>query len=153
MSTSSKATLFGSCLCKTVQYEAADYAGPYVYCHCTSCRKASGSAFAANIAVPIGSFQVKSGSDALTVFESSPGKRRYFCGRCGSPIYTTVGENPKVARVRLGSVDSEFSDRPAAHIFVGEKAHWHNIDKEIRAFSEWPDSKLFTIPGSRQGRD
>ena len=143
--------LHGSCLCKTVTYQVEEIVGPYVYCHCISCRKANGSAFAANVSVPIGAFHISSGSDSLSVYESSPGKQRHFCSRCGSPIFTTVGKHPELARVRLGTLDSDFSDSPAAHIFVGEKAQWHTMNDGVREYESWPDSEQLKIPGSRQG--
>ena len=40
--------LKGSCLCGAVHYEVHSALGPIVLCHCSKCRKANGSAFAAN---------------------------------------------------------------------------------------------------------
>jgi hypothetical protein len=142
--------LKGSCLCRRVSYQAGQYAGPYVYCHCGSCRKASGSAFAANVAVPIDDFEVLTGADHLKGYESSPGKVRYFCSHCGSPLFTKVGESPRVVRVRLGTLDTEFGDPPVAHIFVDENPPWHEIADGIPQFSGWPDRSMLPISGSRQ---
>ncbi|MEQ1833217.1 MAG: GFA family protein, partial [Candidatus Eisenbacteria bacterium] len=78
--------LRGSCLCGAVRYEiAADPLHMY-YCHCATCQKATGTAFATNILVPADGFAVVAGRDRLGAFESSPDKRRYFCASCGSPI-------------------------------------------------------------------
>ena len=140
----------GSCLCGTVQYEADRVQGPYVYCHCESCRKSSGTAFAANVSVAVNEFRVVSGAEQLTTYESSPGKVRHFCGQCGSPLYTKVGRDPKFVRVRLGSLDTDFSQHPSAHIFVAQKAHWHTIDGHRTQYAEWPDVEDVKIPGSRQ---
>ncbi len=140
----------GSCLCGSVCYQAADIVGAYVHCHCASCRKASGSAFAANVAVPAASFEITAGEALLSSFESSPGKRRYFCSRCGSPLFNKVGANPDLVRVRLGSLDSAFSEPPAAHIFTAEKAPWHDIPDGVPQFAAWPEPAAVAIPGSRQ---
>ena len=78
----------GSCLCGEIRYEIR---GPLLginYCHCRQCRKASGSAFAANAGVATKHFELTSGLDSLASYESSPGKKRYFCAKCGSPIYS-----------------------------------------------------------------
>jgi hypothetical protein len=139
----------GSCLCRAVQYRAAELIGPYVFCHCRSCRKANGSAFAANIASPVETFELLAGADVLQRYESSPQKYRYFCGRCGSPVYTTVGRDPGVVRVRLGTLDTPFEEQPAAHIFVGEAAAWHTIVDGAPRFDAWPSGDL-SIPGSKQ---
>lgn len=140
----------GSCLCGKVAYQAGVLQGPYVYCHCSSCRKGNGSAFAANIAVPIEEFSLVQGEAFLQQFESSPGKRRFFCGNCGSPLFTKVGADPKFVRVRLGTLDTDFSDLPIAHIFVEEKAPWHTIDDAASQFQAWPTRESLKIPGSRQ---
>ena len=140
----------GSCLCGSVRYEAHQLVGPYVYCHCVSCRKSSGSAFAANIAVPIEGFKILDGADTLNRYESSPGKLRYFCVACGSPIYTVVGHSPSHVRVRLGTLDTDFEDQCSAHIFTGEKAPWHSIDGEARQLVDWPSQDDVIVPGSMQ---
>ncbi len=140
----------GSCLCRAVTYEASELLTPYVYCHCQSCRKSSGSAFAANVAAPIEGFKILQGEELLSVFESSPGKDRYFCKTCGSPLFTKVGENPSVVRIRLGSLDSSFSEKRAAHIFAEEKCHWYEMADSAPQFPAWPDPKVLRIPGSRQ---
>lgn len=138
-----------SCLCQAVRLRFARIVGDYVYCHCRSCRKASGSAFGANVSVPVDELQVD-GADNIGVYESSPGKRRHFCRACASPLYTLVGEHPTHARVRLGALDSDFEAPPAAHIFVGYKAPWHRIDAGESCFDEWPDPGALVIAGSRQ---
>ncbi len=130
---------YGSCLCGHVQYEADEIAGDYVYCHCPNCQKASGSAFSANVSVPIGSFRVTSGEALLHTFESSPGNMRYFCSRCGSPLFAKLDEG-SVVRVRLGSLDSQFEKRCSAHIFTSRKARWYEIKGDARQFDIWPDA-------------
>ena len=140
----------GSCLCKDVQFQFSETVGDYVYCHCQSCRKASGTAFCANIAVPFLNFKILKGKKSLGIFESSPNKMRHFCQRCGSPLFTLVGENPDFIRVRLGSLDSDFTQLPAAHIFISEKASWDNPDINIESFNQWPDEDTVKIRGSHQ---
>ena len=44
-------TIAGSCLCGGVRFEIAKALGPFELCHCSRCRKASGSAFAAMLGV------------------------------------------------------------------------------------------------------
>ena len=142
--------LAGSCLCKDIKFQFPETVGDYVYCRCPSCRKASGAAFGASISVPIDSFEILKGRESLKVFESSPGKMRHFCGRCGCPLFTLVGINPDFARVRLGSLDSDFSQLPAAHIFMSQKASWDSAELDIPSFGEWPAPDSVSIRGSHQ---
>ena len=81
-------TMYKGCsLCRNVQYEIAGELGEFGYCHCTSCRKASGSAHAANAPIERAQFRLVSGAGTLREFESSPGKFKAFCSQCDSLIY------------------------------------------------------------------
>ncbi|MGB0865118.1 MAG: GFA family protein [Granulosicoccaceae bacterium] len=139
-----------SCLCKSVQFSFPRAVGEFVYCHCRSCRKASGSAFGANISVPVAELRFACGENNIGVFESSPGKRRHFCKTCASPLFTKVGDNPEYLRVRLGVLDSDFNQLPSAHIFMNHKASWHDPEHRMQCFGEWPDPSAVSIAGSRQ---
>lgn len=139
-----------SCLCGKISLEINEIVGDYVYCHCKSCRKSSGSAFAANVSVPMESFRIITGESLISTYESSPGKIRHFCSNCSSPLYTKVGPSPKVVRLRLGSLDTDFDKQPAAHIFVADKACWESIESSVPQFEEWPSKDSVRIYGSHQ---
>jgi len=47
----------GSCLCGKVSYEFSGNLGIFQYCHCSRCRKFTGSAFASNILVALDDFK------------------------------------------------------------------------------------------------
>lgn len=139
-----------SCLCGSVALEIDAIVGDYVYCHCKSCRKSSGSAFAANVSVPIEACRITRGHSHMATYESSPGKMRHFCSNCGSPMFTKVGVNPEVVRLRLGSLDTDFDHHPAAHIFVSDKAAWEAIEGTLPQFDQWPSKDSVSINGSHQ---
>jgi hypothetical protein len=140
----------GSCLCRNVRYEITGEIGDFGYCHCTSCRKASGSAHAANAPIQRAQFKLVSGADTLREFQSSPGKLRAFCSRCGSPIYALLAETPDLMRIRLGSLDTPFTKTPKAHTWVSDKAPWEPIDDDLPQFSEWATKSVLHQKGSRQ---
>ena len=50
-------TVPGSCLCGKVTYRIKDNLGIFQYCHCSRCRKFTGSAFASNLLVAPGDFR------------------------------------------------------------------------------------------------
>src|SRR5687768_12544841 len=97
--------LKGSCLCGGVRYEAAGPVQLMTRCHCVQCRKASGAEFATNGSVPKAGFQVLAGQELLAHFESSPGRLRFFCRRCGSPLFKEDADDPGSVRLRLGCLD------------------------------------------------
>ena len=117
----------GRCLCGAVRYEVRGAIGPIVFCHCSLCRRAQGSAFGANAEVAAAEFAVVAGAESLKEFESSPGKKRAFCGTCGSPLYSRRTERPDVVRLRVGCLDAPIASRPFAHIFATSNAEWFDI--------------------------
>jgi hypothetical protein len=143
--------LHGSCLCGGVRYELAREPGPFGYCHCKSCRKASGSAHAANAPVARADFTLASGRELLREFESSPGKFRAFCSACGSPIYAYLAATRDVLRIRLGSLDSPLLASPRAHTWVSDKATWDTIAGDLPQFDTWADKAVLDQRGTRQG--
>ena len=129
----------GSCLCGTVRYVVRGDFGSAAFCHCSRCRKASSSAFAANIAVDEAAFEVTSGRDSLKSFSTLEGVHRLFCSNCGSPITSKRDSMPGVLRLRLGTLDTPAdSVCPSVHIFVASKADWYEIHDALPQFAERP---------------
>ncbi len=78
----------GGCLCGLVAFEVDPPFGKFVKCHCSRCRNASGSAFAANAYVLPEAFRWLTGEDSVTRFDL-PTARSFstsFCRNCGSPL-------------------------------------------------------------------
>jgi len=123
--------LSGRCLCGEIRYELDGRFGPVIYCHCSQCRRASGSAFATNGPVRARDFHLLTGRESLAEYESSPGKFRIFCSRCGSPLYSRLASAPDVLRLRLGSLDDDPGARPVAHIWTGTKAAWFELTDRL----------------------
>jgi hypothetical protein len=121
----------GSCLCGGVRYEFDAPLAEISLCHCSQCRKSNGSAFAANAPIPESAFRLLQGGELLKEYESSPGKRRVFCGRCGSPVYSKHEKKPGAIRIRLGSLDTPAGRKPDYHFFVESKADWYDICDDL----------------------
>ena len=121
----------GSCLCGKVKFTISDKISDIVYCHCSQCRKAQGSAFATNANVEEKSFHFISGEDNLSAYDYSDEQKKYFCKTCGSPIMSKNSSAPQLVRIRLGTIESEINERPNAHIFVASKANWENISDNL----------------------
>ena len=81
----------GQCPCGGVQFEIDRAVGPFELCHCSRCRKVSGSAFMAGIGVRTGEFRFVCGQelirrDEAPIVEAPPAYRVSFSGRCGSCV-------------------------------------------------------------------
>lgn len=126
----------GSCLCAGVQFQIDQEIEPIQVCHCSQCRKAHGTPFATNAPVSSASFSLTQGKDLLREYESSPGKTRYFCGRCGSPIYSRKDTLPEVVRIRAGLINEPIRVKPVAHFHVASKCNWWPINDDLPQFPE-----------------
>ncbi len=124
----------GSCLCGGIQFSIDSELEPIQVCHCSQCRKAQGTPFATNTPVSTTAFHLLSGAELITVFESSPGKQRAFCSRCGSPIYSKRDSLPGVLRIRVGLINEPVSVKPEAHFHTGSKANWWAIEDDLPQF-------------------
>lgn len=127
----------GGCLCGAVRFQIDGAIDHIVYCHCSQCRKAQGSAFATNGVVAADAFRITQGEQNLTGFESSPGQTKYFCRSCGSPIVSRSKARPDQVRVRLGTIESDIRERPEAHIFVTSKANWDHIGDDLPQYEAY----------------
>lgn len=129
-------TIIGGCLCGAVRYEIIGALGVTGHCHCSTCQRSHGAAFATWAGVEPDQFRWTSGAEQVEGFESSPGRKRCFCRRCGSPL--VLAESDGVREVVLGTVEGDPGVRPVAHIFVGSKALWHEIADDLPQFEGWP---------------
>lgn len=124
----------GSCLCGGIRYAIDGELEAIQICHCGQCRKAQGAAFVTNIPVAAERFRLLAGSELLREFESSPGKLRCFCSRCGSPVLSRLLADPGTLRIRAGLLDGPVAARAIAHFYVGSKADWWSIGDELPQF-------------------
>ena len=129
-------TTTGSCLCGGVRFRIEQPLAPIQVCHCTQCRKAQGTPFATNIPVAAAAFRLEQGGELLTEFESSPGKLRVFCRRCGSPVYSRRTTLPEVLRLRAGLLDEPVQATLQAHCHVASKSSWWPIDDTLPQFAQ-----------------
>lgn len=129
----------GSCLCGTVTYEVLESFEFMGNCHCSMCRKSNGAAFATWGIIKAESFRWTSGEESVQEYESSPGRQRCFCKKCGSALVSSHGG--VVGEVVVGSVDGDPVSRPREHIFVGSKAPWHDITDSLPQYEEWPPAE------------
>ena len=128
-STVSERMLAGRCLCGQVEYRVADAFAYALNCHCSNCRRATGSAFKAFAGIERARFTVTRGEQDLLVFGQPPAHDGR-CAQCGSLLFSVVREGTFV-HVTLGTLTDAPTIRPSAHIFVGSKAPGHTITDDL----------------------
>jgi len=131
----------GKCLCGAINVTINGNISDIIHCHCSLCRKNSGTAFATNGFINTVDFTVISGKELLTQFSYKPGRNRFFCAQCGSPVYSENEQDPTRLRIRLGLIDSAISERPISHNFVSSKANWEDLDAELPRFDGFEPSR------------
>ncbi len=124
----------GGCLCGAIRFEIDAFVGPFELCHCSRCRKSSGSAFVSGIGVRARNFRWLRGPDSIRTYEAPvvehpPGYRSTFCGVCGSPAPDLVGttEEDDWIEVAAGTLDGDPVLRPDRHIFIECGSQWFEI--------------------------
>lgn len=132
----------GKCLCGGVVIQVKGEISDIIHCHCSLCRKNSGTAYATNGFVNSEDFVIEKGKGLLSTFSFKPGRTRHFCKNCGSPVYSSNAQDKSRVRVRLGIFDSDLIERPMSHNFVDSKANWENLNADLPRYSTFEPSRL-----------
>lgn len=119
--------LRGGCGCGAVRFEITQPLVSARYCHCTRCQRRTGTAASASASVVPGSFRVIQGEDRLSAWKPEDGHEKWFCGDCGSALYTVNPADRSELGVRLGAIDGDPGVRPAVRQFVAYAAPWEEI--------------------------
>jgi hypothetical protein len=131
--------LTGHCNCGAVRFEVSAPLVSSSYCHCTRCQRRTGTGASANARVEPGSFRVVEGEDRLRAWKPETGAQKWFCGDCGSALFTRDPSDPDQVGVRLGAFDSDPRIQPGWRQFVAYAASWEEI----------PDDGLPRYPEAR----
>lgn len=128
-------TLEGECLCGAVRYHVVGTPSVMFLCHCSRCRKETGTVHAANIFLSDAGITWSRG-EALVRHFALPGTRktRSFCDTCGSPLPRMAG--PRVV-VPAGGVEGALTFAPNAHIFCDSRATWEDQLAAVPRFPEY----------------
>ena len=127
----------GKCLCGEVKIQVYGEISDIIHCHCSLCRKNSGTAYATNGFVNSKDFKVVEGDEQLTTFSFKPGRNRYFCSKCGSPVYSANQQDLGRIRIRLGIFDCDIKEKPISHNFVTSKANWEDMAADLPRYESF----------------
>jgi len=132
-------TTKGSCLCNAVTYQ---FSGPefvFQYCHCSRCRKFTGSAHAANIIVDPKQFEWLGGEDLVGRFEHPEAKHfaTCFCTRCGSSL-PWMTKSARSVVIPAGTLDEDPGIKPVQNIFWHDRAPWREDVNNLPQFEGLP---------------
>jgi hypothetical protein len=126
----------GSCLCGGVRFEVEP---PFIragHCHCSRCRKHSGTFGLTQTRVRREQFRLLQGNELIRVFGKGQGAVKAFCSVCGSSLFGgTWPDGPQVS-IRMGAFDDDPGMRPQFHTYVASRAPWDQITDELPQFEQ-----------------
>jgi len=121
--------LEGGCLCGAVRYAISGPVSNPCFCHCASCRRATGAP-----AVPWGTFAreaVRIVRGRLSEFRSSAQVSRGFCARCGTSLTYRHEARAGEIDVTLATLDDPTLLPPRLHVWVKDRLPWTPICDEL----------------------
>jgi len=127
-------TLAGRCFCGAVHYVVADEFAYAANCHCSNCRRTTGSAFKPFAGIEREKLVITEGGGNLMIYGDENGHDAH-CKVCGSLLYSLVRSGAFV-HVAMGTLVDGPTIRPTKHIFVGSKAPWFTITDDLPQYEE-----------------
>lgn len=117
----------GECNCGAVQFEVGgDLSGVFV-CHCSICRRSTGSNGIAVVLVPNGRLRWVRGQDQIATWKKPDTDwQKWFCKFCGSPVPGPNDANRMFVPAGLLTEGGE-ALKVIHHVWVGSKAVWDEI--------------------------
>ncbi|MFD1342024.1 GFA family protein [Litorisediminicola beolgyonensis] len=114
----------GRCLCGAVSFEVTGAFEGFFLCHCSRCRRGTGSAHAANLFSSTAQLVWLTGERSAKRFRLAGTRHeRCFCAECGAALPYVEEESGWVV-IPAGSLDGPVLTRPDAHICWASRADW-----------------------------
>lgn len=126
--------LAGECFCRALRYEVSDAFEYALNCHCSNCRRTTGSAFKPFAGIARDRLRIVKGEADLMTYGDETGHDAH-CRHCGALLYSVVRDGGYV-HVAMGTLLDDPQIRPTAHIFVGSKALWFSISDDLPQYRE-----------------
>jgi len=133
-----KLPLTGGCGCGVVRFEVSAPLIAANYCHCTRCQRRSGTAASANARPERRSFRVVDGEDRLRAWKPEGGFEKWFCGDCGSAVFSRSPYDAERVSIRLGAFDGDPGIRPQLRQFTAYAVSWESIPDD--GLPRYPES-------------
>lgn len=127
----------GQCSCGEVKFEFK-MPEPLAYqCHCSVCRKASGSAYSTTLMAPTQGFVWLEGQNKVSSYAKKNGYKTAFCSCCGSPVPNLFRDYPLYS-VPVGALDDDIKPRVVVQLYLDSKAGWEKDGLEGQQFATMP---------------
>jgi hypothetical protein len=129
----------GQCLCGAVEFELSGEIPNLYQCHCSLCRKVTGSSANAALRIATAQFSWIRGRERISEYVTATGFKSHFCTSCGSPLPNLTADD-SAYWVPVGLLEDSGELELVAHLFVDSRAAWDVVADEAEHFAEMPDS-------------
>ena len=123
----------GRCLCGAITFAYEGAPLWVAHCHCESCRRQTASPVTTFVGVADKGFRWTEGAPAI--FESSPGVRRSFCTRCGTPLAYEADRFPGEVHLYVATLDDPNAVEPSGHVHTAEQIAWFEVHDALPRFA------------------
>lgn len=157
MTEAKQESMTGGCLCGAVRYAVEPPLLRANHCHCSRCRKHSGTTGCMQARVLREQFQLLSGHEELRVYGRGKGAVKAFCRHCGSSIFGGNWPDGPQVSIRLGSFDADKGEldarlEPQFHTFVDSKAPWDRILDDLPQYPNGWSKDAVPLPNRDRRR-
>ena len=130
--------LTGGCNCGAVRYEVTAPLLGASYCHCRRCQRRTGTAASCSAWPAASAFRIIAGQECLKAWTPSNGWEKWFCGVCGSSLFSRNPDDPEQIGLRMGTFDGDPVVRPRYRQFLASAAAWEPVpDDGLPRYPEW----------------
>ncbi|MBQ4834801.1 GFA family protein [Pseudoalteromonas luteoviolacea] len=133
----------GSCACGEFSYEVTGDPMGLAVCHCTACKKRTGSAFGMGCFFPKENLKIQGEYKEYTrIADSERSVTHRFCTNCGTTIMWTAQAMPNGIAVAGGSFDDPNWITPPLHAWGSKALPWFQFPEGVNVFAENPNKKV-----------
>ena len=130
----------GSCLCGRVRYQVWGPFEAFHICHCSQCRRSTGSAHASNIFTRADNIRWLQGEALTRRYDpDEPGViSKCFCSHCGSLVPYLSASSGKLI-IPAGGLQSDPGIQPQDNIYWPDRARWYDSVSHAPHYDTEPD--------------
>jgi hypothetical protein len=129
----------GKCRCGRVSYTSGADPVFVGLCHCRSCQRSTGSAYATVLAVPTASLTVTGATKRFDdTGDTGNATHREFCPECGSTMTQTADVMAGLTMVPVGTLDDPAAVKPAMQIFCDSALPWAVLGGDVQSCPKMP---------------
>ncbi len=129
MKTTAQAMNQGACFCAAFTFRARGEPIAVSYCHCNDCRRATGAPVTVFVGYDEARVEFERGEPKI--HQSSPGVRRAFCARCGTPLFYVDERLSGELYFTVGVFNNPEGFPPQRHAWVTRQLPWLRVADDL----------------------